>query len=358
MNVDDTLSTLTPMLMTADRILAISTPEDLFSNKDTLDQTYKNLAKEWHPDINKKDPKSGDVFAHISVLYKEAKQKVLSNSWGHLGVLDIKDYLGKQYKVKYRYQEQFELGKMYVADTVICYVVDERYTRLFKNGVDSIQMIKAPSGPKEEMVQRIIPKIKCTLKSDDSSNILILEKTPDVLPLSVALNYFGGSFEPKTAAWIISCLHNTTCMLKYNKFTHNDISTMTYFISPEYHSGILYGGWWYASKHDSKLVGVPQRSYEIMPLSQKQKKMADPYLDSELLRLTSREILGDPSGFKLKTMGVPQPMDQWINIPTNRNAYDDYKQWGEVLTLAFGPRKFIPMDINIKKAYEMMPRRI
>ena len=342
------------MTLTANEFLSIVAPEELFTKED-LDKTYKEFAKRWHPDVSN-DPKSNDVFIHIDILYKEAKRKIKEGVWGYSGVLHITDKSGTKFKVKYNYSEMFELGMMYISNTTICYVLDEKYERFFNNGIKIIKSLKVPSKDNADTLEKTLPKIKKVIEADDGKHILVLEKTLDIVPLKVALNYFGGKFEPKVAAWMIGCLHNTLCFLKYNLLTHNDISTSTYFISPKHHTGLLLGGWWYATKIGSKLIGASERTYSMMSLSQKQKRMADPYLDAELLRCTARELLGDVSGFKLKSLGVPLIMDQWVNVPSIKDAYSDYKRWEEVLTKAFGPRKFIPMDMNISKAYNMMPR--
>ena len=60
--------------MTADEILAITNPENLFPF-DALDRSYKELAKKWHPDVNK-HPRSTEVFSHIAFLHTVAAEKV------------------------------------------------------------------------------------------------------------------------------------------------------------------------------------------------------------------------------------------------------------------------------------------
>lgn len=334
--------------MTADEILAITSPESLFPF-DTLDRAYKELAKKWHPDINK-HPKSAEVFMHISTLHTVAVEKVRMGAWGFAGAIQFRDKLGSLYKMKYRYYEPFELGEMYVADRSLCYIVAEKHKRLFHNGINAIKDFKFGS----DSLKEIFPKIKKSGEIDDGRLFVVFEKTSDVLPLSVVLNYYNGKIEPKSAAWIISCLHNTACALKFSKVAHNDISTSTYFVSPKYHTGLLLGGWWYTVPSGSKLIGVPQRTFMLMPYSQKNTKVATSKLDAELLRAVGREVLGDKSGNTLVQKGVPKVMADWVNIPSSRHPYDDYSKWGEVLTKAFGPRKFIPMEIDVQDAYNKM----
>lgn len=341
-------------MYTAEQILAISTPEELFS-KNALEKSYRDLVKLWHPDVNH-SVLCTDVFAHIAEMYKKAVKKKDENAWGFEGCITIQDKASALYRIKYHYSCPFELGTMYVGDSTLTYLVDGTYAKLSNNFVNQVRGLKFPAEDSNRL-SKCVPVIKRHFTTEDGRVALIIDKTKDVLPLSVALNYLGGKIEPKSAAWIISTLHNMLCALKYNKLTHNGIDTNTYFISPEHHSGLLLGGWWYATPSGSKLLGVPEKSFGLMLPSQKISKKATSKLDAELLRSIGREILGDSSGSKLKAMGVPDVIANWVNIPSNNHAYDDYKKWGIVLTEAFGPRKFIPMVIDVKKAYESMPRR-
>jgi len=340
--------------MTAEQILAITSPEALFT-KDNLEKSYKTLAKKWHPDINH-STLCNDVFMHIAAMYGKAIKKKNENAWGFEGCLSLQDKVGITYNIKYHYSCPFELGVMYVGDTTVTYLISERYSKLALNFYNQVRSLKFPVEDKGRLA-KCVPDIKRKFATDDGNIAIVLNKTKDVFPLSVALNYLGGKIEPKSAAWILSTLHNMLCALKYNKLTHNGLDTSTYFISGEHHSGLLLGGWWYAVPSGSKLLGVPEKSFNLMLPSQKDSKKATSKLDAELLRAIGREILGDSSGFKLKAMGVPEVIANWVNIPSNNHAYDDYQKWGAVLTTAFGSRKFIPMEIDVKKAYEIMPRR-
>ena len=173
--------------MTADEILSITNPESLFPF-DALDKVYKELAKKWHPDVNK-NPKSAEVFMHISTLHTVAVEKVRTGAWGFTGVIQFMDKTGMKYRMKYRYHEPFELGEMYVADRSLCYIVAEKNKRLFHNGIQAIKDFKFGG----DSLKEIFPKIKKTGEIDDGRLFMVLEKTSDVLPLSVVLNYFNGN---------------------------------------------------------------------------------------------------------------------------------------------------------------------
>lgn len=89
----------------------------------------------------------------------------------------------------------------------------------------------------------------------------------------------------------------------------------------------------------------------LPPLVTKSKK-ATPLLDREMIRLVGRTLLGDPSGTTLhRNKLIPAPLAQWVTVPTQRSALDDYRMWEEVREQSFGVRKFTKLDITAKDIY-------
>ena len=71
--------------LTSTQILAFEEPEDIFT-KDGFDHEYKQLAKLWHPDVNK-TPKATDVFKHIFELHQLAGKKYSAGTWAASNLL-------------------------------------------------------------------------------------------------------------------------------------------------------------------------------------------------------------------------------------------------------------------------------
>lgn len=75
------------------------------------------------------------------------------------------------------------------------------------------------------------------------------------------------------------------------------------------------------------------------------KRIAAFRTDGDLIRAVGREILGDPVGSRLPSMtDVPPPMADWLRSPSSGDAYKDFERWDNVLTKAFGPRRFVRME--------------
>ena len=337
--------------MNATNLLKLTKPELLFS-KDDIKNQFRHLALKWHPD-KCHDPHCSEVFSHINNLYNSGLEKIKKGYWDTFGLLEVQSVEGKKYNIRYKASIPFQLGVMYVGDTVVVYKVKKEFEKLYKSYIDNISVLKYSSDRMKEEFSRYFPVIMATITAPDDLYI-VLKKTPDVLPLSVVLRYYGGSIDPKGVAWIVSTLHNIHCYLQYNELVHNDINLDTYFISPRNHSGLLLGGWWYTAGINKKLKGVPTGTYERMRSKKRSEKRADRFVDGELIRSLARTLLGDETGMKLVSKyKVPEEMSQWLRFPGNESAVFDYKKWrNEVLPKAFGERKFTPMNIDINDAYD------
>ena len=338
--------------MNAANLLKLTKPELLFS-KDKIKAQFRALALQWHPD-RCHDSRCSEVFSHINKLYNSGLEKIEKGYWDTFGLLEIQSTIGKKYNIRYKVSIPFDLGVMYVSDTVVVYKVRREFKKLYDSFLDNISHLKYSSDRMKEEFSRYFPKIKATVETADDY-ILVLSKTPDVLPLSVVLKYYGGVMNPKGVAWIVSTLHNIHCFLQYNEIAHNNIDLNTYFISPENHSGLLLGGWWYTAGIGKKLRGVPVKTFEKMRSKKRLEKQADRMVDGELIRSMARTLLGDETGMTLTSKyKVPEAMSMWLRVPGSGSAVNDYKKWkNSILPASFGERKFTPMVVDIEKAYDI-----
>ena len=126
-----------------------------------------------------------------------------------------------------------------------------------------------------------------------------------------------------------------------------------------YHSGALLGGWWYAVQQGSNMIGVSDITYSIMPPKLKEEKCGSIMMDLELIRMVGRELWGDIGGTKLQRMeAAPLPMIEWLRGVSSTRARTDYKNWGDILTKSFGPRKFVEMNFTADELYSKIKRGI
>jgi hypothetical protein len=67
--------------VTAKRLLAATGPEEVFSGPENVEIEYRVLAKKYHPDLNRGDPRAEEVFKQLGVLHTRAKEKIKIGEW-------------------------------------------------------------------------------------------------------------------------------------------------------------------------------------------------------------------------------------------------------------------------------------
>ena len=187
-------------------LLDISNPCVLYPNDlEEAKEAYKRLALKYHPDKNS-DKLSGQAFAHIKNLYDEVLILIEKGSWEIPGVLEFTDELKRKYKLNYRKKHAFELGQMYINNSLVAYNVEAKYQTLFINAIHRMTVLEYKSNKMKAEMSRYFPVIKANMKLSDGSYLLILEKTPDVLLLKDVLDYYNRTSYPiewsKHIAWI------------------------------------------------------------------------------------------------------------------------------------------------------------
>lgn len=339
-------------MRTAETLLRITRPEDLFTgDPDKAKQQWRALAQEWHPDRNASNPRASEVFAHVSSLYDTAVDRLAKGLWEGEGFLKLTTKSGSPLSVTYLRKASFELGSMYVGEDHVTYLVDPQHKGLFDNAEKLTHKFKYASDRMEKEISRYLPKGVGQFELKDKRLGMRVPKSPDMLLLRDVLNFYGGALDPKHVAWIQSSLQNLACYLSHAGIVHHNISPDTYFISPEFHSGALLGGWWYAAKQGTTISRVPTRTHEYLPFKVRHEKKAYPQTDLELILATGRELLGDITGTKLLKGKTPKEMVAGLRVAASDDAVNSYKQWMVVLKDSFGARRFTKMDLNAVVLY-------
>ena len=336
--------------LTAPEILAFVKPEQLFTGDASIAAIeYRKLSGIWHPD---RKPGFDSVFAQISTLYRKGVDQLKKGIWEIPGVFTFSNLVGKKFEVKYKKHHVFELGDMYIGDYTITYLINKDAKDLFDNAKKIIKNFKYANDKMKGEISRYLPEIHSEHETADKL-VLIVRKTPDLILLRDVLDHLGGKLDPKHVAWVLSSMYNLSCYLKFADLTHNSISLDTYFISPQFHGGALLGGWWYASPVDKKLVAVPARTIKYAPHDLTSKKIAGPKIDSELIKATGRELLGDGGGSKLLSdPTIPNATLNWLRTAGMGEAYKEYESWVKVLKDSFGERRFVKLEIQPVDIYK------
>jgi hypothetical protein len=340
--------------LSAEALLAIelSKPEHLFTgDEEVAKQEFRALAARWHPD-RQPDAATTAVFQHLNQLYETAVKKLRGGIWQTPGLLMLRATDGATYKIRYRKQHDFELGRCVIGREIVAYVVEKEYSDLFDNALSVFARLPCADGRMAAEMSRYLPEMVRYFDTDDHQ-VLVLKKTPDLVLLRDLLEHLGGRMEPRHVAWIISSLLNVACYLDYAGLAHNAILSDTWFVSPAQHTGALLGGWWYAVRQGQPMLAAPAATVEYAPFTVIEQKQGDRRTDLELIRAIGRELLGDASGLRLVDDNtVPPLMRDWLMQSAQLTAVEDYQLWmNEVLKRSFGKRRFVVLDVAAEALY-------
>lgn len=330
---------------TIEQLLLITNPCILF-DKDKIKEEYRYLSFNFHPDKNS-DTRATNTFAHITMLYNQALDFLKNNTWEVPGILDFVDINNKQYRIRYKKKQTFELGTRYVSDTIVAFFVDKKYDKLVKNFYTSVSNIKYSSDNMKKEFSRYMPSLVPLIETKDNY-VIIINKSPDLILLSDVLEYYKTNSFPvdwdKHVAWIHSRLLNILCFLKFNGIVHHGISTDTIWISPEHHSISVLGGWFYTTKENDKMISIPKKLFSFVPPSILNKKISNSITDGELVKALSREI----------SIKLPKPFENWLKFSASKNPMEEYKLWQDkILKESYGERKFINLTLSANDVYSI-----
>lgn len=351
------MKTVNLTLLTKEEILKISlrSPEKLFLEVLTekeLKDAYIKLSFKWHPDKNLSSiEKTDEVFAHINLLYKEAKEKFKQDTWNKGFFREFISSDNKKTIYSYLQESEFELGYYLIGADSIAWVIAPDFQDLALNAVKQIEGIKYANDKMKVEMQKFVPVIKSFIKTTDKQTIIIMHRDPNSVLLKDVLSYYI-KVEAKHVAWILSNCYHLCCFFEFNKVMHGGITLDNLFINPETHAAQLLGGWWFTHRQNDKLRALSAQTLSIAPFEVINSKIALGSLDLECIRLMGRQLLGDKNGINLvKNKDIPTPLTQWLRGASTENAFKEYDIWYKVLKDSFGVRRFIKMELNSNDIY-------
>jgi hypothetical protein len=343
--------------LTADEILAMpeKSPEKLFSGVLEIAKTeYHTLCRRWHPDYNR-DANATAVFQHVNNLYQTAQHLIETDGWRGAGVLELPAAASGRgliaRRMRYFKRADFELGEMYIGDMEIAFTVKREYADLFENARRRIASFKFANPAMQKEMHRNLPD-NAEYFATAERLIMVLPKAADMILLADLLEHLGGAIDARHVAWIGSSLQNLACYFEYVGIVHHDISPQTVLVSPEHHSVMLLGGWWYANFVGGKINALPNRTINVAPADVLRNKRADIRVDLELIRQIGRELLGEKGSMPIKTNErIPAAMARWFNGATSGSAVADYQLWRNMLEMDFGKPRFCRLDVEPSAIY-------
>ncbi len=196
----------------------------------------------------------------------------------------------------------------------------------------NISLLDYPSADVRNLGE-FFPEISGGFVLEDGSHLLVIRKNEDEYPLRLF-----GTLPGRHVAWLISRMENLCCVLEFSSLVHPQINPDTVYINPYTHQASLYGNWWNAGKHNTRLPGE------------------DKYLQLSNnligLRETASFVLGYNERQKIiPSSDIPQALADFIKSKPCLTAYDDFAFWDDMLMKAYGERKFIRMDVDDEEIY-------
>lgn len=341
----------------ASQILAIplTEPERLFRSPTQLKAVYRALVKFWHPD-HSRDPKATEVISHITILHAMAERKIAAGVWETPGKLELRGKDAKTRYVSFERSRATDLpgGRAVYGRTVAAWLFPTAYADLFETARRTISGLTYRDATVRNKTAPLMPKLLKTFETTNGFCAMVQQKTEDVFLLADLLEQQGGRIDPKHVAWIVSSTLNLACYLESIRMTHNALTIDNLFVSPQHHSVLLLGGWWYSAGIGSQLSALPAATRAIAPPDILKAKRADPRIDLISIRALGRELLGDRTGMTLLGRAdIPKPMLNFLRFPpAQRSALVDYSTWMyDVLPAAFGARRFVPLEIPLNQIY-------
>lgn len=342
---------------TAEQILNMTKFGDLFTNNpDVCKVEYRELSKFWHPDTNP-SPKSTDVFCKINEFYKAATEAFSAGTWEQTNFVKLPLDNGKHIELSYLGKFDFELGICYVLASKVVYVINTsatKYVPLMQSGLSSIKYLDSNM---KDYFSKFFPQNVVLRTLTTGESVAVFDKTSDVYPLENLISYFNKVNIPdkdKHIAWVITRLLNIAVLFNRSGIVHNGICLDSCFVSPKYHTVLLYGGWWYSTPVGGKMVGTNKGIYDVMPIAAKTSKTSSFVTDLESIKLLGRQLFGSSNCRKLaENTQVPKPIVDYLISGSSDDALKELKTWDKVLESAYGERKFIKLpEISAADVYE------
>lgn len=320
--------------MKIENILNAKQPIDIFQNIKNIKNEYRQLIKQFHPDTNK-DSRSTECISIITKLYNN----VIKNNILEGELLKIKGK-NNQYSINYFYYSNFELGSYYVCKNNLVFLIKKEHEKYYKNYLQTVKSLKYVNTKMENEFKRYFPNI---VKTDEAENeyILIISKTEDVVSLKNVAEYYGDKGVPiKHVAWIMNRLFNIASYFDFYNIVSNGICLDSIFISPQHHTVLILGGWWYTINDSEKLIGMPKSVYNAMPKSILIKKTANIKIDLESIKNVGKALLENQS--------YDEKLTRYFLENVEDKATKEFESFNNILFKIFGKRKFINWNIDQK----------
>ncbi|WP_195988574.1 J domain-containing protein [Clostridium sp. D53t1_180928_C8] len=319
-------------MLSIDEIRNIKYPYELFSDDiEDIKSKYVELMKVYHPDLNGKKKEYIEITNKINNLYKQAEKNIAKGVWEKPGFIRLKCIDGKYYTMNFRISHIFEIGRMYIGNEEILYLINDKNEKMAINAINKLNNIKYSNIEMKKEFDNYLPQIKKSFRTIGGEVGIVVKKDEDLILLRDLMTYCNGKIPINTVSWILNSLYNIACFLSFNGLTHNGITLDSYFVSIKKRYGALLGGWWYAIKEGKNILGVPKDISSLISYDMKNNKIATSKLDLEAIRLLGKTLLGDKKGILLSMdINIPNNLMVWLEENSSDNPFDEYINWNNI----------------------------
>lgn len=339
-------------MLTAEKIINAKHYSDIFvADIYEIKRIYREAVKKYHPDVNKSISAVNTVMK-LNTLYEQALEALENKSWTEGFTIILNNNGITSYTFKYISEYDFELGKIYLTENSLIYLLDLEHISYYRNYLNIVLNLKYLNSDMEKEISRYIPNIK-KYEIYDNHCMIELVRTSDIHMLSDILLEKNGSIASEHIAWMLSRLNNILCFLRFNNLVHNGITLENCLVSPKYHTILLYGGWWYCVPEGGKLIGTTKSVYDVMSVKSKTDKIGEYRTDIESMKVIGKRLYGS----KYSELNyVPVHVLNWLESGSGNDALEEYKKWDTVLTKTWGVRRFVDFEVNINNIYNKKVR--
>ncbi|SFX35377.1 J domain-containing protein [Ruminococcus sp. XPD3002] len=305
---------------------------DIFPEDISLAQPiYMALMLKYHPD-RCSDPRAPEASAVINEMFgKLKKAHSLQEKLFRCGsqVIGIKYLMAVTQEYGVEYVGENAVWLLIKDDLADCFTRSEARTDLFF---------------REYLPQQILAQAEVFLpfvtKVIDTEEGLLVEtcKRKGELPLSRVLDFYGGKLDSRHAAWIISRLLGICCYAEARGIVWNCLAEENLFIDPAEHTVRVGGGWWFAAREGSRMIGAQSAVYACLSSLTKTDGTARHITDLECVKAIARRILPDDA---------PKAVIDYAESVCSSSAFEEMEKWEQVITDGFGGRKFTHMNVRL-----------
>lgn len=304
----------------------------LFRPSSNLKEEQLKLLKKWHPDRNS-HPRASEVVARVNEHYDRA------TTGDFPGFLKIKTSKADVHLVIIG-TSAFELGDFFITPQDFVWRVRPAFKDLAKQFLDVTKTLKYPNDDVRAKIAPFVPQNVRVVVNTDWTYVLVKREYDHVRLADLRAKL--GPMDERHVAWCLSRAYNLAGLLQYNKLTHLDISPSSLLVEPSSHRGALLGGWFYAGA--PKPIAAPARTAHLA-------KQEPSLAHGQQIKLLGRELIGARTVPELRAMKIKEPLKSWLIAPSSGDVVRDHTTWQQVLTDAFGERRFTELKVSTADVY-------